>query len=483
MKRFNTSFLGAICITLIISSGLMGQNRFDALRYSQTLPGNDAATLGMSGASMTSYYGFGSIYQNPALAALARKSEFSFGLGFRDVSESGVYLSSQSKFDDQQSGISNIGYLFRFPTDQGSLVLGGGYNQIANFNRATSVNAFNGNHSIVDYFLISPGDQYFETAYNTYAIDYDDFFEEYYNTLRYDFNYRGMNQYVEQKERGQLGEFNVFLSTEFQPNLFVGGSIGVVMGDYSYQRSFIEEDLAGNYRNAVYDIKTILNEDKINASVRGVNAKVGMMYRPIDGIRLAVNYTSRTKLDIDERYSTFIETEFYTSDNEGFNVYSDTYEGRIDYNVTRPSILSAGFGIGLIPFVDLDVSFDRVNYSRIEMSGLGTIFDRDQNQSIRSDFEDVVNVKAGVSLNVSDKFVPRFGVAHYPSPRKSFDSGISFVSAGFSIGLTKNVLLDASVQFADFDDTLDLYSYGNGVASVSQRVERVQGMIGVSFRF
>ena len=90
------------------------------------------------------------------------------------------------------------------------------------------------------------------------------------------------------------------------------------------------------------------------------------------------------------------------------------------------------------------------------------------------------------AIGVTDShrhFATHTGILTSILPRKSFDSGISFVSAGFSIGLTKNVLLDASVQFADFDDTLDLYSYGNGVASVSQRVERVQGMIGVSFRF
>src|SRR5690606_34983810 len=156
--------LAALIISFVLISGatLQAQNRFDALRYSQTSPGFDANSLSLSGASFARYNGFGSIYVNPAVAGLAPKSEFSLGLSSRSVSEETTYLNTLTKFDDQQTGISNLGYLFRFPTEAGSLVLGGGYNQIANFNRATSINPFNGDNSIVDYYRISPSDQYFE---------------------------------------------------------------------------------------------------------------------------------------------------------------------------------------------------------------------------------------------------------------------------------------------------------------------------------
>ena len=49
------------------------------------------------------------------------------------------------------------------------------------------------------------------------------------------------------------------MSTEFQQNFYVGGSIGIVMGDYRYKRIFLEEDLNVNYVGAALDINNLLN--------------------------------------------------------------------------------------------------------------------------------------------------------------------------------------------------------------------------------
>lgn len=483
--KTNTSAAIIITIIMMFSFAIVSQaqNRFDALRYSQTSPIFDAASVSLSGSSSTQFTGFGAIYQNPAVAAKADKSVFSFGLGFRDVAENTTYFGTETKFDDQQGGITNLGYLFRFPTVKGSLVLGGGYNQIADFNRTTSIDVFNNQHTITDFFLNDPGDQYFETAYNAYAIEYDDFFDEYFNVLRADGTFRGMNQYAEQRERGQMGEFNVFLSTEFQPNLYIGASVGIVSGDYSYRRTFIEEDVLNNYANASYDVDMVLNEDKIDATIRGVNARIGVLYEPVSGLSLGLSYTTPTKLDIDERYSTFIQTDYKTLDADGFNRYEDIYRGEFSYSVRRPSTITVGAGVRVHPLFDADFAVERVNYSRIELDGLGVLADRNQNQAIRSEFDDVYNVRAGATLNVSDAFRPRLGYAFNPSPRKAFDAGITYLSAGAEIGLSQDFKLDIGVQFASFDDELDLYNYGSGVAVAGQSVEKVLGVIGFTYKF
>ncbi len=480
--------LVALLVVLGTSAVATAQNRFDALRYSQTQSGFDANSLALSGASLTSYTGFGSIYQNPALAARAKQSAFTLGFNFTDVVEESSYRNTLTSFDDQQGGISDFGYLFSFPTEQGSLAIGASYNQIANFNRASSLNAFNGSHSIVDYFVISPGDQYFEPAFNTYAIDYDEAFDEYYNTLRADFNYRGMNQYMELKERGSMCELNLFLATEFQKNFYVGASVGFITGSYNYERVFIEEDLDENYVDAIYDISSILNEDKIDASIGGFNsggftAKVGFLAEPVDGIRFGLNYTTRSKIEVSEDYTTLIRTDFYTEDADGFNSYEDVFEGTVQYFIYRPASLSAGLGIGLLPMVDVDLSINRVNYSKIEMSGLGTITDRDENVAIRSDFQNVNNIRAGLTLTMFDTFKPRVGYALHPSPRRSFDADISYFSAGASFDIAPNITLDFGVQVAQFDDNLDIYDYGTGIATMGQTVEKIQGMVGMSFKF
>ena len=154
------SWAAAILAAGLLSTPVLGQNQFDALRFSTTNPSNDPATMAMGGASVTNFAGFGSFTQNPATAAMVGRSSFSLGMSTRDVREDTRYLNALSSFNDSQTAISHLGYVYRFPTLVGSLVVGGGYAQIADFNRASSVNAFNDQHSIVDFFLRDPGDQF-----------------------------------------------------------------------------------------------------------------------------------------------------------------------------------------------------------------------------------------------------------------------------------------------------------------------------------
>ncbi|MCC5926710.1 MAG: outer membrane protein transport protein [Bacteroidetes bacterium] len=473
-----------ITVLILLPGTIVGQNKFDALRFSQTMPAYDAATMSLGGATVTRFAGYGSFIQNPANIALIEESQFTFGISNRDVRENSTYLNRRTSFNDNQTGISNLGYLYRFPTTQGSLVVGGGYTQLADFNRASSINAFNENHTIVDFFLRDPGNQYFNTAFNAFAIEFDDDFDEYFNVLRADGNFRGMNQYSELRERGQLGEYSLMLGTEFQPNFYVGMSIGLIVGDYRYRRDFVEEDMMGRYVDAPFDVAMILNEDRINANIRGANFRVGAIYEPVSGVRLGGSFTTRTVYDVDETFSTFIRTDYYTLDADGANRYEDTFSGEFSYRVTRPSVLTAGVGISLLPFADLEVSAERVNYSRMEFNGLGIVRDRDENLAIRNDFNDVINIRAGATFTVTDQFMPRVGFAYHPSPRKAFDSDISFLSAGATLQLNQGINLDFGVQYAVFDDELDLYRYSStGVATSRQEVNRLQAMFGITFNF
>lgn len=460
------------------------QNRFDGLRFSQTMPSYDAASLSLGGATVTGFAGYGSYIQNPANIALIDQSQFSFGLSTRDVRESSTYLGNTTSFNDNQTAIGNVGYLYRFPTSRGSLVVGGGYTELADFNRASSINAFNESHSIVDFFLRDPGDQYFTTAFNSFAIEFDEEFEEYFNVLRADGTFRGMNQYAELTERGQLGEYSFVLGTEFQPNFYVGASIGVIVGDYRYRRDFVEEDLLGRYVDAPFDVSMLLTEDRINASIRGANVRIGALYEPVDGLRLGGSFTSRTVYDIDEIYSTFIRTDYYSLDQDGFNRYEDTFEGEFSYRLTRPSVATFGVGFGLVPRLDLELSAERINYSRIEFNGLGLTQDRDENRAIRDDFNDVVNLRAGASFNVTPQFTPRVGYAWHPSPRKAFDGDIGFLSAGATLLLNEGINLDFGFQYAMYNDVLDIYQFSDaGIASSAQEVNRLQAMFGITFNF
>lgn len=172
------SFRVLLCGLVLLAAGLgtiptaEAQNRFDALRFSTQYPAGDAMNAAGSAAA-ADFLDYASVLQNPATLGLAPNSSFNLGLGLRNISEEARYLGSTNSFDDSQTRFTNLGFVYKLPTVQGSLVIGGGYNQTADFNRAYRINAFNERSSITDFFF--DNDFYFDTAFNAFAIEEDDF--------------------------------------------------------------------------------------------------------------------------------------------------------------------------------------------------------------------------------------------------------------------------------------------------------------------
>jgi hypothetical protein len=484
MKSFRLPTLFLALILSGFTTNAIAQNQFDALRFSQSMPSFDPATTAVGGSSVTALHGYSSFLQNPATAGLATKSSFSLGLVNRNTSEDSNYLNTFSTFDDSQTGVSHFGYMYRFPTVQGSLVIGGGYTQTADFNRASSINALNDQHSIVDFYLVSPGDQYFGPAYDTFAIDDDpNFSSDYYNVLRADGNFLGMQQYAELTERGQMGEYSFFMATEFRPNFFLGASFGISAGSYSYNRIFLEEDQLNRYADASYDVDAILTQDKINASLRGVNARIGILYTSDLGLNIGLSHTTGTNYTVDETYSTFMQTDYKTLDDDGFNRYESSFEGEFSYTVRKPSVTAIGVGFTAIPSLSIEASAERINYSAIEMGGFDFTFNRDLNNAIANDFEDVVNLRFGASYNISNNTVLRAGYAHHPSPRKAFDATVNYYTGGVTFKMGEGISFDLGITFAEFNDELNLYQFNNTRATSAQTVEKINGSLGVKFSF
>jgi hypothetical protein len=473
-----TTFLSALILFSATATAL-SQNRFDALRYTQTLPLFDPASMAMGGATAGLTADAGSFLVNPAGMALAGKSYFYFGLGNRDVSEDATYRGNVSTFNDNQTGISNIGFVFKAPTDVGSLVMGAGYAQTADFNRAYSVNAYNTDNSITDFLVNSTSDLYNGTAYDAYAIDEDEFGQ--YTVYEGAGGFAGADQYVEYFERGQMGEYSLFFATEFQKNLFMGVSLGLPAGQYSYQRAFLEEDINNLYTTAPYDVDAVTVEDRIDASIRGFNARIGLLYKPAEFAKVSLSYTTATRYEVNETYSTYIQTDFKSFDVDGNNSYWAETEGEITYRVVAPSRLNAGVAFETGPLT-IAASADRLDYSAIEMSGFGVAGDRDERRLIRREFTPVTNLRLGASYKIGQNIL-RGGYAVNESPHRTNELGSEFISGGVTIDLGNEFALDLGVQYLTRTDNQALYNTGTVTESVNSKIGRFNTMIGFRVGF
>lgn len=483
MKKIAT--LGFLC--LLLAGTANSQNRFDALRFSTVYPSQDAANLGLAGSSVASFHDLGSALQNPASLALAKTNVFSFGIGSRQVNEEAVFLNQTRNFDDGQTSISNLGFLYRVPTDVGSLVFSGSYNQMVDFNRAFRFSGFNSTSSITDAYLIS--DFYGDVAFNAFAIDVDENTGEEFSVLRLftDEPFDGIYQSGRQIERGQLGEFSFSAATEFQENLFMGLTISLPLGSYSYRRVFLEEDLDNVHDDTgnSYDVDNIFSVDRINSDISGYGARLGLIYRVNPQFNIGLSYTTPMVLNIEESYRTSITTTFDNGD-----VFDDELIGSVTYKVITPSRFVIGGSAFNIGIADLHASVEYVDYTGVKLRDLDDAIEFEEEDRILEEFDNVFNVRLGAELKIGDVLRPRFGLAFMPSPLKTVDMQKSFLTAGLGIIAGPNFQIDLGLQYGVWQDENTFYNHvdylGTGqlrAVGASQSVDRINFMLGMKMSF
>ena len=483
------SILLLIGLFILSATYVKAQSADDVLRYSLEYPSYDPVSLVMPGVSNAT--GFGAYQENPASMALFDESFLSMGLSSRFIDETGTYLGNTSSYSDNQTGIGDFGLVYKVPTTRGSLVVGGGYSQTTDFNRALSVSGRNERSTITDFYNTTADDSLFFAAFDAYAVDFattDSSFAETASIFRIGFpQYPGINQDMELTERGKTGEYSLFLATEFLENLYVGGAIGYYSGTYTYRREFLESDRQDDY-NATFidsdgdgtpdtDIDNILSEDRIDAEIQAFSARLGVVYEPAPQFRLAASYEFPSRLFIDEEFNTIITTTF-----DNTIQFSDEAPGAFSYTITRPQRIKAGVTLKAIPQLTLSGSAEAISYSDAEINfdelDLNPL-ENDINSNVRSAFNDVINLRGGLEYKTNDSFTSRLGYAYFPSPQDGLNSDRQFISGGFSAVLTKGLTFDFGIQYSFWDDQNALYSTPDVTEVVQEEVTRLNVMAGL----
>lgn len=463
-------------LLLMVSIQAGAQNVNDALLFS-----NQAVQFGdqreiinpvtgvMPGTALAS--GFGSFLDNPASIALFDESFGEFGITYKTINEDATYQGSIRSLNDTQTNISNVGFIYSFPTTQGSLVVGAGYNQHSSANRAMGFNARNENSTITDQFK-TPGNSYGDIAFNTFAIDYGDEFEDWDESiLRVGFDqfgdFLGIRQQGEIIEKGYGGEYSAFMATEFQPNFMVGASIGILAGQYSYDRIFQEVDEFNDYNFLAIDssgdgepdtdIDRILLSDEVSSRYSGFRARVGALYKITPNFNVGASYTLPTRISVDENYSATIRSSF-----DNGNSFDDALDGQFSYSVRHPSRTNFGVALEDLNGISISLSSEYVDYSNAEIDFEEDDLYEDQlaeNQFIGDEFADVWNFKGGVSYEVNPYVNVRAGYGFLPS---RFNNGIddkSMYSAGAGFSLGQGTFIDIGALYMRWDEESAVYTY------------------------
>jgi hypothetical protein len=417
--------------------------------------------------------GIGSFVDNPASMALYEMSYADFGLSYGTVQEDATYLGNSRTLDNNEFNLSNIGFLYTFPTRQGSFVIGASYTRQKSYNRALGFSGRNESSTITDQFK-TDGSPYQEIAFNTYATDYGDEFEDWDESIfRIGFDefgdYLGLQQQGEILQSGGGGEYSLFFATEFQRNLMVGASIGLLSGKFEYDRIFQEIDEFNDYNSQIIDsdddgifdtdIDNILLDDNLTTRYNGFRARAGILYKATENVNFGVSYTLPTTLYVDEEFNASINTTF-----DNGSEFEDATNSEFSYNVKYPGMVAIGAALQDLSGLTVSLSAEYVNYSNTEIEFEDSDLFEDElleNEFIQQAYDPVWSYRAGLSYDLNPGFTIRGGYGFKPSRFAGGNDDQTAYSFGAGFSLGPGVRFEAAARYLTWDEESTVYEYGD----------------------
>ena len=352
------------------------QDAFDVLQMSQNELRGTSRFQSMAGAFGALGGDLSVLTQNPGGIGVYRNSDLgiTFGLDFNST-KSGV-----DKMNDTKFNVNNVGYIGAIRLDSESvpnLNFGFTYNRLQSFNRHYIGGVGNIQESmsnfIADEFVNVPGftegDLYWTNDYNPYFDGYAPWAavttydmptkgDGYVGIINANDGYmQGLygggttgSAYYEVDERGHADEYNIAFGGNFANKVYWGLDFGIMDLDYRSFQSY-EEDLNNAYVMA--DDVDLLNSDIINDNTRanwnlcnylhtegtGVNFKFGLIWRPVQALRIGAAFHTPTYYDMRDTYYVSASLQAYQDGNLLYRAdkgSNDGYDYSSSYTISTP---------------------------------------------------------------------------------------------------------------------------------------------------
>jgi hypothetical protein len=436
-------------ILSLMSLPILAQNETDVLRLSQNFTGGTARAVGMGGAFGALGGDMTSMSINPAGLGVYRASEFTFSPTIGSDNTKATYWGNPYTDSKMKLTLNNIGYVYTFNTnkDQGwvSASFGIAYNRLNDFNRNTTITAVNPNSSMLDGFtsnlnwnnvgnvdLSNNSDySYYEAlAQNTNAIWYEP------DSGRFINYFDAAKQHNELQTqvittKGGVGEYAFSFGANYSYKLYLGVTLGVDNVNYESVKSHTESQTPN-----INLIDNFNFTENFRTWGTGYNIKLGVIYKPIDLIRLGLAFHSPTY------YS--LSSDFYTSMNVNYRqppfvngtqtYYSDqTDVTNFDYNIASPMRLISSVALQFKKFGVLSLDYEYLDYTMAKIRASGDPF-TDVNNTIQSTYKATGNLKVGAEAKLGN-FALRAGFGYYGSPYKSNNFNKNAFTTSYSAGL------------------------------------------------
>jgi hypothetical protein len=452
-----------IALSILASGyGVMAQNEVDALRYSFLNFGGTARFMSTAGAFGALGADISTLHTNPGGIGLYKSNEVTFSSNlFYGKTESNY---AGYSIDDYLSNfnIGSVGMVAVLPAKDRTkpnsfqnfqfgfnMIRNNNFhNQITTMGENTSsslVDAWNedANGTPVDY--LNEYDTYL--AYDTYLLNPDSL-----SGNQYLYTNAGPIAGVKQMQtivsEGYMNEWAISLGANFDDKLYFGGTFGFPYLRYYETKSYHEDALSNDL--TFDEFKSMSAYDYLDVRGHGFNFKFGIIYKPVEFMRLGFAVHTPTNFyHMEEVYSTSVHSSFDNGDQ--YSAYSPT--GYFDYELTTPMRLigSAAFVIGKYGFISADYEF--VDYATAKFRSSYPEDFYDANNAIKQVYTSTGNLRIGGEFKV-DKLSLRGGYAFYGSPFEGNINDGARTSYTFGLGFREGYFfadLAGVLMYADED--------------------------------
>ncbi|HRP17773.1 MAG TPA: hypothetical protein PL128_07230, partial [Ginsengibacter sp.] len=327
MKRI----IASLAVLFILPSAYC-QDATDALRYSyMTGQGGTARNQSLGGAGVSLGGEFTNLFINPAGLGYFKTGDIVISPAYRYNSNESKYLTNMATAQSSKMTIGTSGILFSNPRNYGkirSVTVGLGVNRLADFNNEI---AYRGVNTLSSY-----SEKFLEELINNQVTDPNKAAQDYpfgtsmaFNTYLVDtvldsngdlIGYRslanpafGLAQSMSVQTTGRMTEASVGIGVNLSDKWYFGGSIGIPFLKYNRESRYKEED-DGNH---ISYFNYFTASETLNTEGVGINAKLGIIFQPIDKVRFGFAFHSPTYFQLTDNYNMTIVTDLEGYEGHG----------------------------------------------------------------------------------------------------------------------------------------------------------------------
>ena len=485
-------------ILLAAMQSLQAQVPEDAIRMSWTTPRGTARAMAIGGAVGALGGDITSTFVNPAGLGFYKTGEFVLSPGFTMNSIKSGYFNTNEKGKKSAFDYGVTGFVYghgkrygRWTSNAISLAI----NRTANFNNSVYYKGTNPYSSFSEAFAEefaqsglpidvrlydAPLNMGTKLANYTYLIDTlsVDGRIEVVGLPQRDAILAGTQGVFNQEKRidskGGITEIALGFGTNMDDKVYLGFGLGLPILNYSRTSTLFEEDASGitdnNFNNATY---------VENQSVKGfgVNAKLGLIVKPANSLRLGLgihtptiyalqeNNTGSITADLENYFPTGQQIRVATTDSiyTANGVFIPTY--KYDFVSPWKFILSAAYVLREVEdvtqqrgFITADVEYVTHGSSSFkpETGDIDQSYYSAVNEATKQLYKGTFNFRVGGELKFNT-LMTRLGFAYYGNPyqdnsvlkanRMNLSGGLGYRNKGFFADLTYVHALNRDVNF------------------------------------